>query len=391
MVAGGCGSEIPQMMIRRSPSTQPGLPNLVAVLPRGVTQADWAREMGRWQNPRIKAFLGCLQMIQQVLESNFAILHCSPSRLQEMLDRAREVAGALQGDIALLLNGASRIPELEASRLAVRANLRHIEQTLLAELDAYPDQIPHDRLGDLRKFMCVAVGQLHRFLQDSFGSLMAADPRARHDADYYLSRQFPRDVEEAEWLYESVTRLEESTLVLDAKRRTLLTETLQRISRERRIPSRAEWADTGAYLESLVSDFAPSLKEVTALKGIRLEELDLLTNYAHEIPTVSRIIAELYESSLGAIEKLRAEHNATAVADPLAKAALKALHDTLCDRLLPQIRSLDDYLRDLTIFIPLWRRGISQRRALLLKPRDSRGATSTLGTEDDVAAGGSTE
>jgi hypothetical protein len=132
-------------------------------------------------------------------------------------------------------------------------------------------------------------------------------------------------------------------------------------------------------------------RKVTALNGIRLEELDLLTNYAHEIPTVSRIIAELYESSLGAIEKLRAEHNATAVADPLAKAALKALHDTLCDRLLPQIRSLDDYLRDLTIFIPLWRRGISQRRALLLKPRDSRGATSTLGTEDDVAAGGSTE
>ena len=35
--------------------------------------------------------------------------------------------------------------------------------------------------------------------------------------------------------------------------------------------------------------------------------------------------------------------------------------------MVPQLRSLDDYLRDLGIFVPLWRRDITQRRALLLR------------------------
>jgi len=336
-------------------------------LPEGVSQAEWSKEMGRWQNPRIRAFLGCLQSLDQVLESNFAILHSSPTRVHEMLDTVRQVAAALRGDIPLLLNGESHIPELEANRLAVKANLAHVEQTLLTELDTFSGDVTMDRLDDLRRFLCVAVGSLHRFLQDSFGSLLASDPRASHDADYYLSRQFPRDVEEAEWLYESVTRLEDTLHRFDADRRTLLTETLQRVSRERRIPSRLEWADTDGFLGRLETDLAAQLKDVTGLKGIRLDELDLLNNYSIDIPTVGRIIVELYTSSLEAIEKVGGLSTASSDAVHPHADAIEALQHTLSDRLIPLIRSLDDYLRDLGVFIPLWRRGIGQRRALLLR------------------------
>jgi hypothetical protein len=143
----------------------------------------------------------------------------------------------------------------------------------------------------------------------------------------------------------------------------LLTETLQRVSRERRIPTRAEWADTDAFLERLESDLAVQLREVTGLKGIRLDELDLLTHYANEIPALTRIISELYASDLEAIE---------AIEDSIDEEGFESLQQILSERLIPLVSSLDDALRDLGVFIPLWRRGISQRRALLLRPPEDR-------------------
>ncbi len=338
---------------------------LAVVLPKGVSHAHWKREMGRWQNPRIRAFLGCLRLLRDCLESNFAILHCSPTRLMELFARVRQVADLLRGDVALLLDGRSQIPELDSSREAVQANLRHLEQTLLRELDSFPEQLPDHRHDDARRFLCVAVGQLHRFLQDSFGSLMASDPRARHDADYYLSKQFPRDVEEAEWLYDSVTRLEGVLRAYGVERETLLAEMLQRLIREQRIPPRAEWTDVAGFLDRLVNDLTPKLKDVTALKGIRMEELELITQYATEIQTVSRIVSELYESSVDALNNLQVAGEPTPLPNRPRQPA-DTLHFVLCERLTPQLRALEDYLRDLAIFVPLWRRGVSQRRALLL-------------------------
>lgn len=122
-------------------------------LPAGVTEADWTREMGRWQNPRIRAFLGCLRLMRDVLESNFAILHCSPTRLLDMLATVRRVAAVLRGDIALLLDGPSLIPELDASRKSARANLRHLEQSLLQDLDSFPEELPKERHDEARRFL----------------------------------------------------------------------------------------------------------------------------------------------------------------------------------------------------------------------------------------------
>ena len=49
-------------------------------LPDGVTVAHWGLEKVTTQNPRIRAFLGCIKLLGGVLESNYAILHCSPER-----------------------------------------------------------------------------------------------------------------------------------------------------------------------------------------------------------------------------------------------------------------------------------------------------------------------
>ena len=79
-------------------------------LPEGVSMARWSLERKRWQNPRLRSFLGCLRALDEVLESNFAILHCSPRRLLAMWTRVREISRALRMDVAPLLEPASCIP-----------------------------------------------------------------------------------------------------------------------------------------------------------------------------------------------------------------------------------------------------------------------------------------
>jgi hypothetical protein len=312
-------------------------------------------------------------MLDRVMESNVAILHCSPRRLEDMLKTVRGVAKSLRSDIRLLLNGPSLIPELEASRLAVGAHLNHVDQTLLEELDTFSEPLDNDRHDELRRYLCVAIGQLNRFLQDSFGSLVAADPRATHDADYYLSKEFPRDIEEAEWLYNSVNEIDEYLRSMEPERTRLLNEVVHTMQVERRIVFEERWAATNAYLDGLIADLTPRLRRVVALRGIRLEELELLTHYANEIPSLCRIVSELYESSIRAIAALE-EDSGEAAADDEPAPEVAIIHRSLCDRLIPQMRSLDNCLRDLEVFIPLWRRGISQRRALLLHPPAFEGA-----------------
>src|ERR1700758_412135 len=38
-------------------------------LPEGITVTDWAIERVHWQNPRIRAFLGCIRLLEGVFES----------------------------------------------------------------------------------------------------------------------------------------------------------------------------------------------------------------------------------------------------------------------------------------------------------------------------------
>ena len=64
-------------------------------LPEGVTAADWGLERVRVQNPSIRSYLGCIRLLEEVLDSNYAILHCSPERLLKIW---RQVERGLPAD-----------------------------------------------------------------------------------------------------------------------------------------------------------------------------------------------------------------------------------------------------------------------------------------------------
>lgn len=335
-------------------------------LPDVVTERQWRREMERWQNPRIRALLGCLRRLDAVFESNIAILNCSPKRLVTMWATLREVVALIRRDLAPLLTEPSAIADLDASRQAVAAGLGHLESTLLVQIDGFPVEVPPQRHDELRRFLCVAIGQLHGFLQDSFGALMASDPRGRHDSDYYLSKEFPRDVEESEWLYASVLALDADFRDVERERQRLIPAFLEHVAGHQRLPEPDAWSGLESLLRHLASDFAARLRRVLSLRAIRLTELELLSHHAVEIPITCRILIELYESgrqSVGALSFVRAVPDREDVRGRLAA----LLDATLSSRLIPHARALDDSLRDLGAFIPIWRQGVSQRRALAFR------------------------
>jgi hypothetical protein len=370
------------MRPRMSPAERGVAPIDMFFLPDGVTEAQWRRELERRQNPRLRALLGCLRRLDPVHESNIAVLNCSPNRLAVMWATVREVAGLVRTDLAPLLAAPSPIPALEASRQSVAVSLAHLEATLLAQVDALPRDAASRDEHELRRFLCVAIGQLHAFLQDSFGSLMASDPRGSHDADYYLSREFPRDVEESEWLYASVLALDADFREVERERRNLFPTFLERVAGLQRLPDPAEWSPMEGFLRRLGGDFAARLRTILLLRAIRLTELELLSHHATEIPITCRVLIELHESgrqAVGALSFARALPDSGEVGARLAM----LVDATVSARLMPHARALDDSLRDLGAFIPIWRQGVSQRRALAFRGLQRPAPEPPVGVEAD--------
>jgi hypothetical protein len=336
------------------------------MLPEGVSEEQWKAEMERWQNPRLRTLLGSLRKISIVTESNSAILNSSPKRLMAMWRVVQEVAERVREDLDPVLAEASAVPDLEIARAAVASSLAHLKLTLLAQVDDLPADPQPSQQDELRRFLCVCIGQLHAFLQDSFGSLMAADPRGRHDADYYLSKEFPRDVEESEWLYTSVISFHSDFKHVEAERRRLFPPFLEGVAGRQRIPEPKDWAPVESYLRFLSAEFTATLKKVLALRAIRLTELELLTHHANEIPITCRVLLEIYETGRQAVNALafaQAKRSGAELGSPHAE----VVSASVSGRLIPHIRGLDDSLRDLGAFIPIWRQGISQRRALAFR------------------------
>ncbi len=335
-------------------------------LPEGVTEDQWCTERDRWQNPRLRALLSSLRRLSGVQESNTAILHSSPKRLTAIWSVVRDVVHTIRRDLGPVIEFPSAIPELESAREAVAANFAHLDLALLAQVCDLPEEPPPQQHDDLRRFLCVAVGQLHAFLQDSFGSLMASDPRGRFDADYYLSREFPRDVEESEWLYSSVIAFDDDFRQVENERRRLFPPFMEQVAGYQRIPDPQDWAPIESYLRFLSVEFSGNIRKILSLRAIRLTELDLLTHHANEIPVTCRVMLELYESgrqSINALAFAQAGQEGAGANSPHAD----VVSATVSGRLIQHARGLDDSLRDLGAFIPLWRQGISQRRALAFR------------------------
>ncbi|MEM7581975.1 MAG: hypothetical protein AAF560_01225 [Acidobacteriota bacterium] len=367
-------------------SAQPSKPPILLAdhqlkLPPGLTITDWTIEKIRWQNPRIRTFLGCIRLLGGVLESNYAILHCSPERLHEIWRKVRQVGQLIHTEMAPLLAEPSAFPDLEEARQRAELSLKMLSSSVLTDLEEFSSEVPPDQLMQLRKLLCVSIGQIHSFLQDAFGEIMAKDPRSFHDADYFLSKRFPQDLEEAEWLHATVSRLQEYLQQMDPDRARRLVQLAADISRAQTLPTGRAWNEAAAFLNELIDGLTPKLKEVLALRGIRFYEMEILDRYASDLPTQCRILIELYAISRRTIEAMKRDVGQSIPEREQGVRHLEICHAELSARLVSLMRQIDTMLRDLIAFVPIWLDGIANRRALLLK-----GGSDRAGEEPPLAA-----
>ncbi|MEM6795494.1 MAG: hypothetical protein AAF725_16065 [Acidobacteriota bacterium] len=339
-------------------------------LPQGVTVADWSRERTYWQNPRIRAFLGCIRMLGGVMESNYAILHCSPERLAEIWRRVREVSDLMLTQLAPLLDNPSPFPALEEARSHAEVSLTMLSESVLSDLEQFTavgGHLPEERLMEVRKLLCVSIGKIHAFLQDTFGQIMAGDPRSQHDADYFLSRRFPQDVEEAEWLHSTVERLRDYLADLDRDREELLAPTLRSIREEQSVPTERAWLETQQFLDVVDAQLTPKLKEVLALRGIRFHEMEIIDRYAVDLPVRCNGAATLWQAAREVNDAIKSHTGESRPEREQAVRDLMHCHGLFAARLIRLLGDIDQTLRDLMAFVPLWLDGIEMRRALLMR------------------------
>jgi len=336
-------------------------------LPKGVTRPQWTLEKYRWQNPRIRSLMGCVKLLEGVLESNYAILHCSPVRLHEIWRQVLQVAELIRTEVASLFTYPSVIPRLEETRQNIHASLELLHKNVLTEIEQFPAEDAVGSMIEERKLLCVSIGKLNAFLQDTFGELLAADPRSLHDADYFLSRRFPRDIEEAEWLYASVQDLRSYLRELEHVRYRRLTEVVSVIRRDLTLPVAETWRGLEEFLDRLLSELAPRLNEMLALRGIRFDEMEILDQYAERIPTKAKLILELGSTGRKAIEFIKEGLGDTDGERSQNLRDLIDLHAVLSRRIVALLSEIDRSLQDLWLFIPIWLQNIEKRRALLLR------------------------
>lgn len=322
------------------------------VLPEGVSPSAWNEEKVRFQNPRIRAFLVCITRLESARESNYAILHCSPARLLEILTVVQEVANLIRTAIAPLVRIPSCIPELEVARGSTEMYLSSIEKDVLLEVDRYGGHIRENRLGEVRRMLCVAIGKLHAFLVDCQSQLLASDPRNTREADYFLSRKVPKDVEEAEWLHASVVRLTVLIEELETTRDAALARPASQIGRTGRVPDPGEWEPSAAYLVSLRDALIPRLRDTLSLKGIRINEIELIEDHTGHLLADCAIAEELHSLA----QQMRPLTGEGADVEAVVAA-----------RLAQVLGAMNRRLRDFGAFVSLWERGVAQRRALFLK------------------------
>lgn len=341
--------------------------NQQVALPKGITLSQWSLEKYRWQNPRIRSLLGSVKLLEGVLESNYAILNCSPARLHEIWRQVLQVAELIRSDLASLLTYPSVVPQLEEARQNIQASLQMLELNLFEDLVRFPAEDAVGSLTEERKLLCVSIGKLNGFLQDTLGELVAADPRSLHDADYFLSRKFPRDIEEAEWLYASVQDLRSYLRDIEHVRYRRLTEVISVIRRDLTLPVAEAWRSLEDFLKHLMEGLTVRLNEMLALRGIRFDEMEILDQYAEKIPTKANLILELGSTGRKAIEFIK-----EGLGDSDAEKAqnlrdLIELHAVLSRRIVGLLGEVDRSLQDLWLFIPIWLQNIEKRRALLLR------------------------
>ncbi len=330
----------------------------------GVSVAEWALERTQWQNPRLRSLLGCIKLLEEVFESNYAILHCSSERVLGILEQAKKVAKLVRTDFAFYLSHPSSVPRLERARQEAVHSTKVLYRTVLADLEGLDEEISEDQLPEVRKILCDSIVNIHNFLLGSLGRFLAADPRSQHDADYFLSKSFPRDIEESEWLHSSVEGLNDYLQTLEPLHFSSLAEL---ILEQKLLPDGPLWTEVTELLSELTKILTPKLKEMLMLRRIRLDELELLALYASQIPRVSALVVEIHGAGQELIHRVLAETPERGPEREQTARILRACHEVYSHQIAHLTSDLGKALQDLRVFVVFWLENVKKRRALVLK------------------------
>jgi len=349
-------------------------------LPPGVTLADWALERTRLHNPRIRSYLGCIRITEKALDSNYAILHCSPARLAEIWRLVRSVAVLIRDELAPTLKEDSVFPQLDAAIANAESAYQELSANVIREILRYPEQLTAAHSPAVRKLLCVATGKIYAFLRDTLGEILASDPRSQRDADYFLSKSFAKDIEESEWLYSSVYALREYVDGLQIICSSEFKDFMTSMRTERMIPHAEAWQRMARHVHTLLTGLTPKLKEVLALRGIRVNEIEPLDKCTFEIPYQCRALIELHEAGRLMIDRIKSMAGTTFQEREQSVKDLISCHEIISARMTALISGIDTTLRNLAAFLPRWLAAIEKRRCLMLTksyneiPREPRGA-----------------
>lgn len=338
----------------------------IVELPLGITAGEWLRYRSQVQNPRLRAFLGCINLLEEVLDSNYAILHSSAERFRETRLKVQTVSELIRADLAPLLESESPIPSLEATRATAKEAVEMLVEGPLRELDGHSKYRPDDAGARERQLLCVCIGKIHSFLQDTFGEFMAADPRSRHDADYFLSRRFQWQVEESEWLYKSVFDFNEYLKNLGQVGPSKLSTLIASMDRERMLPVGDVWSDAADFVNEVAEVLTPKIRQLLTLRGIRFPEMDALSGYADELPLTCSLLIGTYEAGRSVVDLVKSSGGRSQGGREQRVIDLIACHEANCRRLVRLAAKLRQAHEDLRFFIPIWLEDIEKRRALML-------------------------
>jgi hypothetical protein len=332
----------------------------------------------RVQNPSIRCYLGCIRLLEEVLDGNYAILHCSAERLRKIWRQVEQVGRLLRSELLPTIEAPSVIPGLGEARRHAAAALRELADSALTPIEQYGHSLPAQQLPEARRLLCVSMGKIHAFLRDTFGEIVSNDPRSRHDADYFLSRRFAQDIEESEWLYSSIFELDDLARGLEKACSAELAALLPRMRRERTTPSQPEWERAQTIVDSLVVDLLPKVKDILGLRGVRVDDVESLEAQASAISADCR---SLVEARLLGHEQLEAAGGATLEDWEQSAKDLITCQRVVSGRMIELLTRLHRSVRDLVKQVAAAKGGIERRRALMLAkdqpelgPGASRGA-----------------
>jgi hypothetical protein len=200
---------------------------------------------------------------------------------------------------------------------------------------------------------------------------MGADPRSHHDQDYFLSKRFRRDVEEAEWLYQSVAELNRMVQAASHDNATVLEPMVERLSSERWLPGPRSWAPVAESLRRAEA-VGGKLSAVLALHGIRFEELELLDEHSRDLPLHCHGLELLNQAAGKAVAAIKSSVPRNAAGREQAVEALTACHTSFSQQMLARARKIREALMDLSAFLPIWLGNISRRRSMILNPNPGK-------------------